>query len=185
MDTGERGPRDRLPRVPMRTTPSFGFSMVTRAMAECLGRRQFGQVEMEEVLRFFGMSEPQCVFCGSRDVRRWDHLVAINRGGETVVGNIVPSCAMCDDSKRDLPYEEWMGHSGQGSPVSRGATDVAERLQRLQAYVRHFGYQVLPLDRRLDEAEIDRLARIQSRLGELRQEVDSLIRDYRQRTGNT
>lgn len=184
MDTEEGTSRNRLPRAPMRTTPSFGVSMVTRALAECLGRRQFRQSEKQQVLKFFQMSEPECVFCGSREVGRWDHLVAIKCGGETVVGNIVPSCATCDDSKRDLPYEEWMVHSAQGSPTSRGVVDVAERLQRIQAYVRRAGYKVRPLEQRLDEVEIDRLARIQSQLGELRQEVDSLIRDYRQRTGH-
>jgi len=171
--------------VPARTTPGFAFSMVSRALAECLGRRQFGQAEMQAVLQFFHMREPGCALCGSREVRRWDHLVAINRGGETVVGNIVPSCATCDDSKRDLPYEEWMGHSAEGSPASRGVIDVAERLESIQCYVSHFGYKVHPLEQRLDERELDRLVVLQSRLSELRQEADALIRDYRIRTGHS
>ena len=175
----------KLPQAPQRTTPGFAFSILDRALIECLGARQFGQTEMAQVLDFFGMTQPECVFCGSPEVRRWDHLVAVTRNGESVLGNMVPACARCDDSKRSLPFEEWMSGHAQGSPQSRGVGDVTERIQRIQAYVQHFGYRVNPLEERLDEAELDRLAEIRLRLAELRQEVDALIRDYRQRTGNT
>jgi hypothetical protein len=61
---------------------------------------------------------------------------------------------------------------------------VAGRVARIQAYVQQFGYRVRPLEERLDEGERERLARIQADLQRLRSEVDSLIADYRARTGH-
>jgi len=138
---------------------------------------------MAEILAFFGTDPPECVYCGSTDVKRWDHLVPINKGGETVLGNMVPACARCDDSKRAEPFEEWMISSVKGSPQSRGIADVAQRIERIKAYVRHFGYEIQTLEERLGRQELEMLRNIQSRLQELREDVDTLIGDYRTRTG--
>jgi hypothetical protein len=177
--------RDRkLPRAPQRTTPGFAFSMIGRALNECLAERQFGQKEMAKVLEFFASDPPECVFCGSQEIKRWDHLVPINEGGETVLGNMVPACARCDDSKRDEPFEEWIISSVKGSPQSRGITDVVQRIERIEAYVQHFGYETQILEERLSRRELERLRDIQLRLQELREDVDTLIGAYRTRTGN-
>lgn len=175
----------KLPRVPSRTTPGFAFSTINRALRECLSRRDFGQQEMAEVLAFFGTDDPECVFCGSREVRRWDHLVPINGGGETVLGNMVPACARCDDSKRHLPFEEWMISDARHSPKSRDVQGVDQRIARIKAYVQHFGYRVQPQPERLNEQERQRLSEIESMLQKLREEIDALIADYRGRTGHT
>jgi hypothetical protein len=174
----------KLPRAPQRTTPGFAFSILDRALTECLGARQFGQEEMAKVLTFFEMGQPECVFCGSPEVARWDHLVAVTRDGETVLGNMVPACARCDDSKRSLPFDEWMAHEAEGSPRSHGIDDIAGRIERIKAYVQHFGYQVRPLHERLTEEELETLLRIRSRFSELRAETDFLIAGYRTRTGH-
>ena len=174
----------KLPRAPQRTTPGFAFPTVTRSLRACLGTRQFGQKEMAEVLDFFGTPEPQCVFCGSSEVKRWDHLVPVNRGGETVLGNMVPACARCDDSKGDKPFEEWMISDAKQSPRSRGVGDIEDRIDLIRVYVHHYGYRVRTLDERLNEEERERLVGIQSDLQALRDEVDSLIEDYRARTGS-
>lgn len=137
----------KLPQAPQRTTPGFSFSILQRALNECLGARQFGQEEMARVLRFFDMAQPKCVFCGCPEVKRWDHLIAVTQNGEAVLGNMVPACARCDDSKRDLPFQEWMTCDAKGSPKSRGVDDIAERVERINAYVHYFGYRVRPFGR--------------------------------------
>lgn len=158
--------------------------MIGRALNECLAARQFGQKEMAGILAFFGTDPPECVYCGSPDVKRWDHLVPINKGGETVLGNMVPACARCDDSKRDEPFEEWMVSGVKRSPQSRGIVDVAQRIERIKAYVQHFDYRVRTLEERPNRQELERLKDIQARLQGLRKDVDALIADYRVRTGN-
>ena len=85
----------KLPRVPQRTTTGFSFSNVERAIQEGFARRQFGKAEIRQVLAFFG-DPSQCVYCGSPDVRRWDHVVPVREGGETVLGNIVPRICLAD-----------------------------------------------------------------------------------------
>lgn len=175
----------KLPRVPQRTTPGFAFSMVERALSECLAARQFGQKEIAEVLAFFGTDSPKCVFCGAPEVKRWDHLVPVNKGGETVLGNMVPACARCDDSKRDLAFEEWIMSDAKWSLKSRGIKDVDQKVERIKAYVQHYGYTPRSLEQRLDEHDSETLARIRSRLQRLRKDIDALIEDYRTRTGPT
>ena len=174
----------KLPQVPQRTTPGFAFPAIDRALKACLAARQFGQKEIAEVLAFFGTAVPECVFCGSPDVKRWDHLVSVNRGGETVLGNMVPACARCDDSKRNVPFDEWMTSSAKGSPQSRGIADVPQRVERIREYVEHYNYEVRSMSERLSAQELERLEEIRSRLADLRRDVDALISDYRERTGN-
>jgi len=71
------------------------------------------------------------------------------------------------------------------SPKSRGVGDAEQRVERIKAYMQHFGYIPPSLEERLDEHEWERLTTIRSRLQELREDIDALIIDYRTRTGNT
>ena len=174
-----------LPRAPARTTPAFCFSDLDRAFADCLGYRRFGKVEQNQVLEFFRQLEvhPSCVFCGIHEVKRWDHLFALSRGGETVLGNMVLACAECDDAKRDRPFGEWMVSSIPTSPLSRGVQNIEGRIERINTYVHFYKYEPKPLKSRLNEDELARLNKIRSALKLVQEEVDSLIRDYRTRTG--
>lgn len=171
----------KLPKVPQRTTPGFAFSMVDRALQECLATRQFRQVEIEQVLEFFGSNPPECVFCGSKDVRRWDHLIPIKSGGETVLGNMVPTCAQCDDSKRDLYFEDWITSDAPKSPKSRGVKDIDQRIEHIKAYMQHYGYSPRNLEDRLNEDEKNRLKLVRSKLIEVREDIETLVNDYRAR----
>lgn len=173
----------KLPFVPARTTPGFAFSILERSLKDCLAVRQFRGKEVLEVIKFFGKDPPECAFCGSLEVARWDHLIALNKGGETVIGNMVLACARCDDSKRDLPYEEWALHVSQGSPTSRGVEDVEDRLARIKAYMQHYNYAPRFLSERLSAEELQALTTIRAKLQEVRSEIDTLIQEYRSRTG--
>ena len=173
----------KLPKFPARTTPGFALSIVDRALKECLATRQFGANEMAQVVNFFGKEPPECVYCGSRDVRRWDHLVPITKGGDTVLGNMVLTCASCDDSKRDLSFEEWMMSESRLSPRSRGVLDLDRRIGHIRAYVLHFGYMPLPLENKLDQEELEQLKSIHNEINIVRHKFDALIAHHRARTG--
>ena len=173
----------KLPKIPQRTTPGFAFSMIERALLDCLATRQFGLREIEQILDFFGFDPPECAYCGSHKVQRWDHLVLIKEGGETVLGNMVPACARCDDSKRHLPFEEWMESDCDSSLKNRGIMDIGQRIERIKSYIRHFGYKSRTLKDRLDDHDLKRLESIHSRIGELRRDIEELIKDYRTKTG--
>lgn len=170
-----------FPPTPQRTTPGFSFSMVQRCLRDCIAERQFGQAEMKEAVAFFGAAE--CVYCGAAPIQRWDHLVAVSKGGDTVLGNVVPACARCDDSKRDMPYAEWALGDAPRSPRSRGVPDIERRLKRIEAYAVHYEYlPALPAER-LSEAEMEQWQRIQEDLGRLRADVDRFIELHRKRRG--
>ena len=174
----------KLPSAPQRISPAFAFSIVNRAIREGLALRKFGRREMDEVVRFFyGERDAECVYCGSVEVRRWDHVVPVMRGGDTVLGNMVLACASCDDSKQDSNFEQWMTSEAPRSPRSRDVVDIASRVQRIRQYVEHFGYEARPIEQRLDEGERDELEDIQRQVEEARQRLAQLILDHRVRVG--
>jgi len=172
-----------LPLSPSRTTTGFAFSILDRAIREGIARRKFGKTEKAQVLEFFDNSTPECVYCGSKDVKRWDHLVPIRNGGDTVLGNMVLACARCDDSKQHFEFEEWMTSSGRFSPQSQGVKDLQNRINKIKSYVDHFGYQPRHLDERLDSVEREKLEEIKESMGEIRAEVEELIRNHREVSG--
>src|SRR5687767_7943079 len=97
--------RQPRPKTPGRCTPSFAFSYVDRAIREGIGRRLFGIAEQDLAIDFFGGEPATCVYCGSVDFDRWDHVVPVRAGGETVLGNMVPACQPCDDAKQHFAYD--------------------------------------------------------------------------------
>ncbi len=127
---------------------------------------------MRQVIDFFG-GEIRCVYCGSQAVARWDHLIAVNRGGETVIGNMVPACSACDDSKQHHPIDEWLPTRLRklGQPEDR----VQERLAKLAQYVERFEYQVRPLEVRLTADEVEHLAGLRTDLTNLRKQLDDFF----------
>ena len=175
-----------LPKTPGRTTPAFGFYYIERSLLDCLGNRRFNQEEKERVFDFFGQWEAQltCAFCGSPEDKRWDHVIPVSQGGETVLGNMVRACQPCDDSKGKQHFEEWMTGDAPKSPRSQGITNVQERIQHIKTYIDTFGYVARPLEERLTHSEMERVTEIRTQLDTLHRQVDSLISDYRQRTGH-
>ena len=172
----------KLPRSPSRTTTGFAFSIIDRAIRENFADRNFGKPQMKEVLKFFGSETPECSFCGSQDVKRWDHLVPVRKGGDTVLGNMVLSCARCDDSKQDLDYEVWMRGSSQYSPTSQGVPDLEDRILKIKSYVNRYEYKPIPLESRLDNLENEELDDLLDKLRSIRANLEMLVRNHRSRT---
>ena len=173
----------KLPKVPERTTTGFAFSTLDRALKEGLAIRKFGVIEMGQVVSFFGKVPPECVYCGSSDIRRWDHLVPVNKGGDTVIGNMVLACSSCDDSKRDLSFEVWMDSEYRLSPKSLQVKDLNHRLEQLRAYAKHFKYEPRQLESKLNEEELKKLESVRDKILILRRECEALIIEHRNKTG--
>ena len=176
----------KLPHTPRKTTPAFGFKMIERSLLDCFGKPHFKKKDQSKVLEYFARREPQpaCSFCGDREVKRWDHLVPVIKGGETVLGNMVLACATCDDSKGSQQFDEWMTSTALKSPRTRGRSDIEQQVERIKDYVTAFGYVPKPIEQRLTPLEQERRSDLLQRLGDLRNEVEGLIHDYHERTGN-
>ena len=172
-----------LPCVPQRTTPGFAFSIMNRALLECIAVRKFGGAEVRELLACFGDNPPVCAFCGQGPITRWDHLIPVTQGGDTVLGNMVPACSRCDDSKGDQPFETWALGPTPGSPTSRGIGDVEQRLDKIRAYVAKYGYLARTPEQRLNGEELRQLEVLRSDLSRVRKDFDELIAVFRKRSG--
>lgn len=49
-----------------------------------------------------------CAYCGTKPDRLdADHVLALSRGGQNVLNNLLPACLMCNSDKRDLTLPEW------------------------------------------------------------------------------
>lgn len=178
------GVETKLPRAPARMTPGFAFSYVERCIKESLTMRQFGVPEMKLIVSELFDGDPECVYCGSSDVSRWDHLFPVARGGDTVIGNMVLACARCDDSKQASPYADWILSDARYSPKSRGVPDLDARIARIQMYVEAHAYSPRSIEKRLTRGELKRLETIRGSAAILRSELKALVQDVRARTGD-
>jgi len=157
-------------------TSAYGFAYVERALREGIGRRAFRAKEIALVAAFFG--EPlRCVYCDSPEVGRWDHLVPVVSGGETVVGNMVPACAPCDDSKSKRHFATWLRLQAQRGAMSPESAE--ERITRLREYMERFEYQPEEYGSRLSADRAVQLADLRSRLSTLRRDVEEFIAQVR------
>jgi hypothetical protein len=168
-----------LPGTPGRTTPGFSFSIVERSLRDCIAERRFGKSEAQTASDFF---DGACAFCGG-PIERWDHLVPVSVGGDTVLGNMVPACAKCDDSKQGLEFESWTRGSAPSPPASRGVEDVEGRVSRIREYVSAYGYQARGPHDRLTPDELRQYEIIRTDLKRARDDIDEFLRMYRERTG--
>ncbi len=96
--------------------------------------------EIEQALNILGMepSDVRCAYCGDK-ASEWDHLRPLvwkrrPTGFITEIGNLVPSCGKCNQSKRNANWREWMLSKAKLSPTGRGIIDVANRIAKLEIY---------------------------------------------------
>ena len=96
--------------------------------------------EIEEALRILEMSadDVRCAYCGDPSTE-WDHLrpLVVNRrptGFISEIGNLVPACGKCNQSKGNKPWLNWMLSSAPRSPATRLVPDLRARVERLRAY---------------------------------------------------
>jgi len=69
----------------------------------------------------------RCAYCGfvNGELHR-DHVVPLTQGGDLTVGNVVPACTSCNQSKHNNNVKEWMldkGYDYQAFEVKWGATN--------------------------------------------------------------
>jgi len=98
--------------------------------------------EVLEALAILGMdpSDPCCAYCGDPPTE-WDHLrpLVLNQrptGYISEIGNLVPACGKCNQSKGNKPWRAWIESNARRSPRARGIADLSDRIERLIAYER-------------------------------------------------
>ena len=96
--------------------------------------------EILEALQILEMdpSDVRCAYCGDLSTE-WDHLrplVVTQRptGYISEIGNLVPACGKCNQSKRNKYWRDWILSDAPRSPKSRGIEDLGARIKRLEVY---------------------------------------------------
>ncbi len=109
---------------------------VSRGLREIVAPNQtMPKAQWKRVLDEFG---GLCVFCGSPGTAENrgivpDHLIPVTHFGELVLGNTVPACQSCNDSRGEKDWRLFM-HSIYPGDAERQITTV-------EAHVAHHAYQ--------------------------------------------
>lgn len=85
-------------------------------------------------------TDVRCAYCGDK-ASEWDHLRPLvwkrrPTGFITEIGNLVPSCGKCNQSKGNKPWRDWMLSNAKLSPTGRCVADIPDRVARLETYER-------------------------------------------------
>jgi hypothetical protein len=128
-------------RMPTAMTISGRSSTITAAfVSSIIPTVEPTDTEVEEALRILGMAfdDVRCAYCGD-PMSEWDHLSPLvvdqkPTGFVSEIGNLVPCCGKCNQSKGNKPWRDWMRGGSGRSPKARGIQDLEERIQRLETY---------------------------------------------------
>jgi len=84
-------------------------NLMIRNILSNLGSESFTDQDWLATKEYFAH---QCAYCGSSDELLIEHAVPINRRslGEHRLGNLVPSCKKCNQSKASRDYREFLGN---------------------------------------------------------------------------
>jgi hypothetical protein len=91
-----------------------------------------------------------CVYCGQAgtEANRGivpDHVVPVTAFGELVLGNVVPACQRCNDSRGDGDWREFL--------KSRFPLDVEGQVKKVEAHLERHSYVPATVDLALSGSE--------------------------------
>lgn len=128
-------------RMPKRAKISGRSSTITNSFVQAiLPQREPSEGEVSEALQILGIDPENlcCSYCGDT-ATEWDHLRPLVEdklptGFFSEIGNLVPACGKCNQSKGNKPWRGWMKSDASLSPATRGIADLHERIERLERY---------------------------------------------------
>lgn len=149
------------------------------------------EAEELEALKILDQSplDVRCAYCGD-GASEWDHFFAIISGKRptgyvTEIGNLVPACGKCNQSKGATHWREWMEGDAQLSPKTRGIPDLRARIRQLEDYERHFSRRKVDFERVAGTASWNQhLANLEAVLAAMEQS-QLLAAQIRQRVATT
>jgi hypothetical protein len=96
--------------------------------------------EILEALTILGMvpEDVCCAYCGGK-MSQWDHLRPLviglrPTGYISEIANLVPSCGLCNSSKRNENWKLWMMGTAKNSPTGRQILNTTIRVNRLESF---------------------------------------------------
>lgn len=82
-------------------------NLLVRNILSRLGEEQFSAAQWQDVIDDFGRA---CAYCGAEGELVMDHVIPINKQalGEHRLGNLVPSCRVCNARKSEQDYRDFL-----------------------------------------------------------------------------
>jgi hypothetical protein len=174
---------ENLPKkLPQKMSVGFGLSMINRALCEAFVDKERDSIhDVREGWSKFARTHhiSGCAYCGDAQTSRWDHLIPVQKGGETVVGNMIPVCQSCDDSKQDKKFDEWLRSRAQKMWLEKKGKTVAKnyiesRIQVLNQFLKEHDAKCRSLVEKIPQTKRAQFDQIQSSLQQLRRDLEAL-----------
>lgn len=139
-------------KLPTRITIMGRKSSITNALVNgIIPTIQPTDEQIRDALKILEQDENdvRCVYCGD-PITEWDHLHPLIRnemptGYITEIGNLVPACGKCNQSKGNSGWKDWMLGNAKQSPKSRNIHDIERRINLLEKYDNHFKKNIVNL----------------------------------------
>jgi len=116
--------------------------------------------EIATALSLLGMSQKnmECIYCGDK-CSDWDHLFALVKnkrpsGYFSDIGNMVPACGRCNQSKGGQYWKDWMLGSATNSPTTRSIIDVDIRINKIEQYIEKSNLKPKTIEHFIEENEL-------------------------------
>lgn len=155
------------------TTIAHAFASAIAPAEELVATR------LADAIRLLGQdpaADLLCVYC-DRQAETWDHLVALVHAREMsgyghTLGNLVPACRDCNSKRGNRDWRSWLRASRQ---------DGDERAKRIDNHVAFCGKALRSTEdlKRVAPDQMERYARIRSRVLDLLKEGDKLASEIR------
>jgi len=116
-------------------------STITNSFVNCIIPAIYPtEREVEEALEILGLdaADLRCAYCGNV-ASEWDHLRPIVEakrptGYISEIGNLVPACGKCNQSKSGHPWRSWIVGTAKQCPKVRQVPDLDKKIKRLEAF---------------------------------------------------
>ncbi len=116
---------------------AYAKYQLRRSILESALENDYSETDHKKALEYF----EGCAFCGSKNTSRMDHLVPVISFGDFIRPNVVPACQVCDDSKGQKDYQEWMRNSTSSKSLrKRGLNnqDIEQRIKLIEDWSRGY-----------------------------------------------
>lgn len=115
-----------------------------------MGERKYTQEE-RNCISIIKQKSNTCCYCGKElalKEKTIDHIQPINRGGETVLGNLVVCCEECNTEKSDMTLQEYIEYKNKKQDFTK---DIDIRIQQEKE---NENYYVNVLDEIMQNADL-------------------------------
>ena len=98
--------RDRVRAWEQRNLEAHRLNQQTRTIRR--RKKIEGTVYVRDWRRTLRRFNHACAYCGRKNIQLTvEHVVPISRGGMNTIGNVVPACSNCNNTKNNLTVMEW------------------------------------------------------------------------------